>query len=67
MEKNKLLQKRMEMLKKRSEMLKEMGGATAAVGMVDIQSTITSLKPTKKPRKKRAPVVVDESQRRKSR
>lgn len=31
MEKNKLLQKRMEMLKKRSEMLKEMGGA-AAVG-----------------------------------
>ena len=27
MEKNKLLQKRMEMLKKRSEMLKEMGGA----------------------------------------
>ncbi|KAM7455866.1 hypothetical protein BLSTO_03377 [Blastocystis sp. subtype 1] len=57
MEKNKLLQKRMEMLKKRSEMLKEM----------DIQSTITSLKPTKKPRKKRAPVVVDESQRRKSR
>ncbi len=31
MEKNKLLQKRMEMLKKRSEMLKEMGGATAAV------------------------------------
>lgn len=31
MEKNKLLQKRMEMLKKRSEMLKEMGGATGAV------------------------------------
>ena len=31
MEKNKLLQKRMEMLKMRSEMLKEMGGATAAV------------------------------------
>ena len=31
MEKNKLLQKRIEMLKKRSEMLKEMGGATAAV------------------------------------
>ena len=31
MEKNKLLQKRMEMLKKRSEMLKEMGGATATV------------------------------------
>ena len=31
MEKNKLLQKRMEMLKKRSEMLKEMGGTTAAV------------------------------------
>ena len=31
MEKNKLLQKRMEMLKKRSDMLKEMGGTTAAV------------------------------------
>lgn len=67
MEKNQLLQKRMEMLKKRSEMLKEMGGETTLVSAIDIQSTITSLKPAKKPRKKHTPVVVDESKRRKSR
>lgn len=62
-----LLQKRMKNLEKRKEMLREIGSNQNQSSCIDIDSTITQMKPEKKERKKRTPKVVDESTRRKSR
>ena len=67
MKSSSILQKRMKNLEKRKEMLKEIGSNQTPSSCIDIDSTITQIKPEKKDRKKRAPKVVDESMRRKSR
>ena len=67
MSENTLLMKRMHSLEKRKEMLREMGFRMQNGLCADIETTVSSIRPIKKEKKKREPVIVDENMRRKSR